>query len=262
MANMISNGARSYDRRLQQTVVRVEVIHVFRSDQLVRGEHGGRHRLAGQDLQRQLQQSVPVLLREERDAPDQTGIRAAQLRTRFRLRILTDDHTFARAACLFVRAQCAERARIVYRANQHALGLRFPQMLAHALQRSLELPVAVHADNPAALRHAQHLADSALHAAYTRLRQRSGAVQLHQQNLIGLAVPMLLRPTSQIMSRHQPGLIVVGAEIGRARVRNIDRDERNARLQVFAGDGGRNQFIGLELHYQVHLLFDQVVRAA
>ncbi len=113
-------------------------------------------------------------------------------------------------------------------------------MLAHPLQRGLELPVAIHADDPAALRNAQHFADAALHAAYARLGQGAGAVQLHQQDLVGLAIPEFLGKSPEVVPRHQPRLVVVGAEISCPGVWNIDGDERNVRLQVLGGDGGRN----------------------
>ena len=48
----------------QQAVVRIEVIHIIRRDDLVIGEHRRRHRLARQKIERQPDQPVSVLLRE------------------------------------------------------------------------------------------------------------------------------------------------------------------------------------------------------
>ena len=61
-----------------------------------------------------------------------------------------------------------------------------------------------------------------------RGRQRSGACELEQQDLVGATAPVLLRPSRQMTAGEQPRLVVVRAEIGRAGMRNVDGDDRNA----------------------------------
>src|SRR5581483_8430220 len=88
------------------------------------------------------------------------------------------------------------------------------------------------------------------------------ALQFDEQNLIDLAAPMFLGPAAQVVARKQAGLVVVGAEVSGAGVRNIDGDERDVSLHVLGGDGGRDDFVGLEFDDQVDLFANQVVGAA
>ena len=85
---------------------------------------------------------------------------------------------------------------------------------------------------------------------------------LNQEHFIHFAAPVALRPAAQIVAAHQTGLVVIRAEVSRARMGNIDRDKRDARLHVFRSDGGGDHLIGLEFDHQIHLFLDQVVGGA
>ena len=104
--------------------------------------------------------------------------------------------------------------------------------------------------------------DSGGDPAHARLQQRTCPIQFDQEDFVDLFLPVLLCPPAQTVPRQQARLVIVGAEVGRARVRNIDRDERDLGLHVFRGDGWRDHFIGLKLDDQIQLLPDQIIRAA
>ena len=64
----------------------------------------------------------------------------------------------------------------------------------------------------------------------------------------------------EIAAAEQSGLVVVRAEVGGARVGDVDGDQRNARLEVLRRDGRRHRLVGLELDDEIDLLLDQVLR--
>src|SRR5215212_8254300 len=74
-----------------------------------------------------------------------------------------------------------------------------------------------------------------------------------------MAGPLGARPSPEIPSREEPRLVVVRAEVRRAGVRDVDRDERDPRLQVLRRDRGRGGFVGLELDRQIDLLANQLL---
>ena len=84
-------------------------------------------------------------------------MRRAQFRARFRFGVLSDNGAFAGAAGFLKRPQRPQSARVVGRSHQDALRLRLPQILAHPLERGLELPVAVDVHRVAGLRNPYHL---------------------------------------------------------------------------------------------------------
>ena len=63
----------------------------------------------------------------------------------------------------------------------------------------------------------------------------------------------------EVASADQASLVVVRAEIGRAGMRHLDRDERDPCLAILGGDNRRHVLIGLELDDQIHLLADEDV---
>ena len=95
-----------------------------------------------------------------------------------------------------------------------------------------------------------------------RADQRSRARELENQDLVDLPVPARVRVLAQIAAAEQPGLVVVGAEVRRARVRDVDRDQRNARFEILRCDGGRDRFVGLKFDDEIDLFLDQVLRVA
>ena len=90
--------------------------------------------------------------------------------------------------------------------------------------------------------------------------ERSRARQFQQQNLVDVPAPLAPGPASQVAARYQSGLIVVRAEIRRARMRNVDGDERDARLDISRGNGRRDRFVGLELERQIEVFSHQLQR--
>src|SRR5262245_58863559 len=70
---------------------------------------------------------------------------------------------------------------------------------------------------------------------------------------------MVLRPETQVPSREQSSLIVVGSEVRCTRMRNVDGDERDAGLQVGRSDRRRNRFVRLELDHEVNSLPNEVL---
>src|SRR5947209_1763098 len=98
-------------------------------------------------------------------------------------------------------------------------------MLSYHFQRSLELPVTVDRKNRSLLRNTEPLFDAGQDAADSSSRKGACARQLEQQNFVHHPVPVLLCPTAQLPAGHHARLVIVRAEIGGARVGNINRDE-------------------------------------
>ena len=59
---------------------------------------------------------------------------------------------------------------------------------------------------------------------------------------------------------NQPRLIVVRAEVCRTRMRNLERDHRNARLAILRRNDRRDVLVGLELDDQINFLSDEHIR--
>ena len=93
-------------------------------------------------------------------------------------------------------------------------------------------------------------------------RDRTGHRKLKQQNLIDRAVPMLRGPTTQVAAADQPGVVVVGAEVGSAGMRNLQSQERNVGLQEFGGDHRSYVLVGLKLDHQLHPFAHERLRVA
>ena len=95
-----------------------------------------------------------------------------------------------------------------------------------------------------------------------RADERSGTRELENQDLVHLSVPARVCVLAQIAAAQQPGLIVVGAEIGGARMGNVDRDQRDARFEILRRNGRRDRFVGLKFDDEVDLFLDQVLRVS
>ena len=72
------------------------------------------------------------------------------------------------------------------------------------------------------------------HTREARSRNNAGRAAQHY-NLIHLPA-QLLGPAPQLASAKQSGFVIVSPEVGCARVRNLQRDQRNFRIVVFRGD--------------------------
>ncbi len=238
------------------------MVHVLGGDDVVLHEHRGRDRPARQDVERQPDQPVAVALGEVAHRPHERRARLAQLGARVGLGVLAHDRAASGASRLLEGAHRSERARIVGRAHQHAAGARRAEVLADALERGLELPVAVDRHARAVGRVVQDLADARHHTAQPRVRQRPRARQLDEDDLVHLAAPALAREAPEAASGQKPRLVVVGAEVGGSGVRDVDRDHRNPRLEVARGDGGGDRLVGLELDHEVDAFPDQELGVA
>src|SRR5262245_65536547 len=96
-----------------------------------------------QDVERDCEDLPAVLLRKIRDRSDQARARRAELRAPFGRRVLTHDRARLAASRLLERAQRAERARIVDRADEAAVRPARAQMTPHLLEALAQLAVAV-----------------------------------------------------------------------------------------------------------------------
>src|SRR5204863_434094 len=83
-----------------------------------------------------------------------------------------------------------------------------------------------------------------------------------EDDLVELAVALLLRPPPEMAAADQPGLVVVRAEVGGAGVRHLERDERDPGLAVLGGDDRRDVLVGLELDDEIDFLPHQDVRVS
>ena len=72
------------------------MVDIRSRDELVMSEEGGRNRAVRQDVEGQLDQAVPVSLREEGDRSHEWGSRLSQLRPGVGLRVVPDHCTGAR----------------------------------------------------------------------------------------------------------------------------------------------------------------------
>ena len=87
-------------------------------------------------------------------------------------------------------------------------------------------------------------ASTPLIRAWTR-GSRTG--QLQEHDLIDPAAPAGAGPLTEATPGEQPGLVVIGPEVGAARVWNVDGDEWDVCLEILRGDRGSDGLISLEL---------------
>ena len=136
------------------------------------------------------------------------------------------------------------------------------QVPAHRFEALAELAVAVEIRDAAVLELREDFLHPDQHAGQPHLGQAAGALEREQDDLVDVAVPVLLRPAPEMAAADQPGLVVVGAEVGRAGMRHFDRDQRDVGLAVLGGDDRRDVLVGLELDDEVDLLADEDVGVA
>src|SRR5260370_14553646 len=72
-------------------------------------------------------------------------------------------------------------------------------------------------------------------------------------------IPVLFCPASEMAAADQAGLVVVGAEIRCAGMRDVDGDDGELSPQILGGNGGSHCLVSLELDDQMHLLSNQPV---
>ena len=129
-------------------------------------------------------------------------------------------------------------------------------MFADPFQRGLELPIAIDRHGRPCCGIVQHVASTGDSASKPGGGNRSRASELEEQQLVGATAPMLLRPSRQMTAGDQPRLVIVRPEIGRPGMRNVDGDDRNARLVISGGNRGRDSFVGLKLDGEIDALTD------
>ena len=203
-----------------------------------------------------------VLFRKISHGADESRTRLPQFGAAVRFGVVPDHGAVTRPSRLFKRAQRPQRARVRRGAHQHPLRPGRPQMLADALERGAELAVAIDMNDPGVVQVAQNFMYSRQHPADPRLRYRPGTRQLDHEDFFHRKVPVANRPAAQVASADQPCLVIVGAEIRGTRMRNVDRDHRNARLQESPGNGRSDRFVRLKLDGKVDLLADQLLGVA
>ena len=94
---------------------------------------------------------------------------------------------------------------------------------------------------------------------FGRLPARSSAISTISSTF---AVPVLLRPSAEIAAADETRLVVVGAEVGGARMRHLDRDQRDVRFAVLRRDDRRDVLVGLELDDEIDFLAHEDVGVA
>ena len=217
-----------------QRVVRIEVIDVLARDDLVLHEHGRRHRPAAQDLERQPDHARRRTARGSsrptrsaacaaRAAPRARPARRSGRRSR-RCRARPASWN-ARAAPSALGSLAAPTRMRVARVSRRCLRTRSSDVL------NWPSP-SIETTGQLGRRRAASSRTPATTPRTRAARQRAGARELEQQDLVGLAAPVLLRPARQLASGEQARLVVVRAEVGRARMRDVDGDHRDARLGV------------------------------
>ena len=133
-------------------------------------------------------------------------------------------------------------------------------MLPHLVEGRLELPVAIDRDHGAGFRGlVKGLPEPGERAAHARAHERARAGELQQQHLVHPSLPVAPRPLPQMASCEQPGLVVVGPEVGGAGMGHVDGDERDASLHVRGGDGRRDGFVRLEFDDEIDAFANQVL---
>src|SRR5882672_6567682 len=89
-------------------------------------------------------------------------------------------------------------------------------MPAHRLEALAELSVAVQLRHLALFELRKDLLHPDQHAGEPHLREAAGALERDEHDLVDVGMPVLLRPSAEVTAADQPGLVVVGAEVGRA----------------------------------------------
>ena len=216
-----------------------------------------------QDVERNLENLVAVFFGEVGDRSDQACAGLPQLRATFGRRVVPHDRARCRAAGFLERAQRAERARIVDGADDDAARLAGAEVLAHRFEAVAEHAIAVDVGGAAAFEVRAHLFHPDEHAGQTHLGQASCSLQCHEHDLVDdLSAPMLLRPSTEVTPADQARFVIVRAEVRRARMWNLDRDQRDVRFAILGGDDRRNLLVGLEFDDEVDALAHENVGVA
>jgi hypothetical protein len=105
----------------------------------------------------------------------------------------------------------------------------------------------------------QRLPESGHYPAHPRMDERSRTGKRQEHNFIDPTAPAGASPLTEATPCKQTGLVVIGPEVGSARVGNVDGDEWDVCFQILRSDRGSHGLIGLELDDQIHSLMNQVL---
>ena len=166
------------------------------------------------------------------------------------------------AAGLLQRAHRAERTRIVDCADEEAARAAGAKVPSHRFEALAELAVAFEICHLRILELRTGFLHPHEHAGQPHLGKTARAFERQQDDLGDLRRAMLLGPAPEVTAADQSGFVVVGAEVGRAGVRHLDRDERDVRFAVLGGDDRGDVLVGLELDDEVHFLAHEDVGVA
>ena len=143
--------------------------------------------------------------------------------------------------------------------DQQPPGLGDPEVAAHGFEALAKLSVAVEIRDPTVLELREDFLHSHQHAGQAHLGKAAGALEREQDDLVDVAVPVLLGPAPEVPAADQAGLVIVRAEVGGAGMRHLDRDQRDVRFAILRGHDRGDVLVGLELDDQVDLLAHQDV---
>ena len=90
------------------------------------------------------------------------------------------------------------------------------------------------------------------------LHEQAGFGEVEPDDPIDLAVPVCDSVLGQLLAGFEADAVVVDAEVGGVRVRDIDGDERNAGAGDLVSDDGRDLVLDLELDDQIDLVLDEL----
>src|SRR5262249_36057521 len=87
----------------------------------------------------------------------------------------------------------------------------------------------------------------------------ASTTNFNHQDFIDLTPPLLIGPATQMSAAKKSSLVIICSEVGGSRMRNVDGNHRNARLEEFLGDRRRNGLVRFEFDHQIDFLTSEMV---
>src|SRR5262249_19927188 len=156
-----------------------------------------------EDVEREGDDVIAVLLGEVGDRSDEARARLPQLGAALDRRVLTHDRAAFTAAGFLKGAKRAERARIVDRADENAPRLARAEMATHGFEAVAEHAVAVDRRHATLVERRTRLFHADQHAGEAHLRQAASPLQREEQDLVNGSVPVMLGPASEVATADQ-----------------------------------------------------------
>src|SRR6185437_11050614 len=173
--------------------------------------------------------------------------------------VLACDRAIGLSSHVAKGLQRGERSDVVDGTDQNTSSLSAAKVLANRIECSFELAASIEARDAHGAIAGKALVDSVQHPGQARVESRARNIRPEQQHLLYIGTPNTRRPLAQAASGHSASLVVVGSEVNRARMRNIDRDKRNVRVGKFSGHLGGHFEIDLRIDHEVDLLVDKAL---